>query len=191
MEAALTTPPPESASSYELQLPIEGMTCASCVNRIERFLRKTPGVEAATVNLATEVATIRYLPDVAGRSELVQAVEAAGYDVRPEAPAEASQLSLADEADRDAAVRDREAAVLFRQAAVSIAVAVGIMVVMFWPGLGLGMETRNWFAFVPATIIQAWAGARFYRAAFRAARHGTTNMDTLVVVGTSAAWLYS
>lgn len=60
------------------------MTCASCVNRIERFLRKTPGVAEATVNLATEVATIRYLPTEAGRAELVAAVEAAGYEVRPE-----------------------------------------------------------------------------------------------------------
>ena len=68
----------------EVALPIEGMTCASCVNRIERFLRKTPGVAEATVNLATEVATIRYLPAEAGRAELVAAVEAAGYDVRPE-----------------------------------------------------------------------------------------------------------
>lgn len=53
----------------ELELPIDGMTCASCVNRIERFLKKTPGVEEASVNLATEIATIRYLPDLAGRSE--------------------------------------------------------------------------------------------------------------------------
>src|SRR3954451_8223002 len=75
----------------ELQLPIEGMTCASCVNRIERFLRKTPGVAEASVNLATEVATIRYLPEVAGRTELVRAVEAAGYDVRPEAVAAEDQ----------------------------------------------------------------------------------------------------
>ena len=59
------------------------MTCASCVNRIERFLGKTPGVEEATVNLATEVATIRYLPDVAGRAELVGAIEAAGYELKP------------------------------------------------------------------------------------------------------------
>ena len=59
------------------------MTCASCVNRIERFLRKTAGVDAATVNLATEVATIRYLPDAVGRADLVGAIEKAGYEVRP------------------------------------------------------------------------------------------------------------
>src|SRR5437762_10137150 len=69
------------AGPIELQLPVEGMTCASCVNRIERFLKKTPGVEDATVNLATEIATIRYLPDQAGRAELIAAIGAAGYDV--------------------------------------------------------------------------------------------------------------
>src|SRR5215210_1029844 len=73
---------PAASGSTELALAIDGMTCASCVNRIERFLKKTPGVEDAVVNLATEVATIRYLPAQAGRSELVAAVEAAGYDVR-------------------------------------------------------------------------------------------------------------
>ncbi len=75
-----------SPPTTEIALPIEGMTCASCVNRIERFLRKTPGVETATVNLATEVATIRYLPDVADRAALVGAIEAAGYDVRTKPP---------------------------------------------------------------------------------------------------------
>src|SRR3954462_4514236 len=72
----------DTARTAELTLPVEGMTCASCVNRIERFLRKTPGVEAATVNLATETATVRYLPAVADRTALVGAIEAAGYDVR-------------------------------------------------------------------------------------------------------------
>src|SRR4051812_50209580 len=77
-----TSPPTATAiSASEITLPIEGMTCASCVNRIERFLRKTPGVEAATVNLATETATVRYLPAVADRTALIGAIEAAGYDV--------------------------------------------------------------------------------------------------------------
>ncbi|MEA2549626.1 MAG: P-type Cu+ transporter, partial [Chloroflexota bacterium] len=161
----------------ELSLPIEGMTCASCVNRIERFLKRTPGVEEAVVNLATEVATIRYLPAEAGRAELVAAVEAAGYDVRraPDVVAgRQTPATLADAADFDAAQRAAEARGLLVRAAASIAVAVGIMALMAAP-LGLAMEQLNWLAIVPATVIQAWAGGRFYRAAWRAARHGATN----------------
>ena len=65
------------------------------------------------------------------------------------------------------------------------------MVVMFWPQTTVPMTTLNWLALVPATLIQVWAGRRFYLAALRAARHGTTTMDTLVAAGTSAAWAYS
>ena len=175
----------------EVQLPIEGMTCASCVNRIERFLRKTPGVEEATVNLATEVATIRYLPDVAGNAELVAAIEAAGYDVRPVAAATEENVSLADEADAEALERARQTRDILVRSLVSIGVAVGIMAMMFLPQTLVGMEDLNKLALWPATFIQIWAGGRFYRAAIRAARHRSTNMDTLVAVGTSAAWLYS
>jgi Cu+-exporting ATPase len=175
----------------EIQLPIEGMTCASCVNRIERFLRKTPGVAEASVNLATEVATIHYLPDQAGRAEFVEAIEAAGYDVRPEPRIAIGSRPLVDEADDDADTKAREARSLLVRASASIAVALGIMALMFWPQATVAPETLNWVALVPATIIQAWAGGRFYRAAWRAARHGATNMDTLVAVGTTAAWAYS
>ncbi len=80
------TSQPTAPQPIEIILPIEGMTCASCVNRIERFLKKTPGVEEAAVNLATEKATVRVDPGVAGRDELVKAVEAAGYEVQAEAP---------------------------------------------------------------------------------------------------------
>ena len=175
----------------EVQLPIEGMTCASCVNRIERFLKKTPGVEDAAVNLATEVATIRFLPDVAGTAELVGAIAAAGYDVRPESPAARHGTSLADAFDAEAAERSVHARATLLRALVSIGVALGIMVVMFSPQTGVAVETLNWLALVPATFVQVWAGGRFYRAAWRAARHGATNMDTLVAVGTTAAWGYS
>jgi Cu+-exporting ATPase len=189
----MTTDDAQAAVPTEIQLPIEGMTCASCVNRIERFLRKTDGVQDATVNLATEMATIRYLPDVARRADLVGAVEAAGYDVRELAPADpaAPPVSLLEELSADDIDRRREERTLLRQAVTSIAVAVGIMVAMFVPQTRIPMETINWAALVPATIIQLWAGRRFYRAAWRAARHRTANMDTLVAVGTSAAWLYS
>jgi P-type Cu+ transporter len=174
-----------------VELPIDGMTCASCVNRIERFLKKTPGVEDAVVNLATEVATIRYVPDVAGTAELVGAIEAAGYDIRPAATEARAGTSLADAFDADAAARAAEARGTLTRALVSIGVALGIMAAMFWPQTVIPLETLNWLALVPATAVQAWAGGRFYRAAWRAARHGATNMDTLVAVGTSAAWGYS
>jgi len=177
-------------ATAQLALPVEGMTCASCVNRIERFLKRTPGVEDAVVNLATEVATIRYLPDRVGRAELVGAIEDAGYDVRPVARADgASVAAEADAAAVDAA-RARETREILVQAVVSIAIAVGIMALMFL-GRSLPMEDLNRIAILPATFVQAWAGGRFYRAAWRAARHGAANMDTLIAIGTSAAWGYS
>ena len=126
---------PAPSTLVTVALPIEGMTCASCVNRIERFLRKTPGVTDATVNLATEVATIRYLPETAGRAELVAAIAAAGYDLKPERASgeTAAARSLREAADADAAERGRYADGLLREAVVALTVAVGIMVLMFWP----------------------------------------------------------
>ena len=169
------------------------MTCASCVNRIERFLGKTPGVEAATVNLATESATIRYRPDLVDRATLVGAIESAGYDVRTQPPVRTDALpsSLADERSAEDLERSREARTLLVKAVVSIAVAIGIMVVMFAPQTSVAMTELNRLVLLPATFIQVWAGGRFYRSAWRAARHGTTTMDTLVAIGTTAAWAYS
>jgi len=183
----------DATTVAEMSLPIEGMTCASCVNRIERFLRKTPGVETATVNLATEVATIRYLPDVANRATLVGAIESAGYDVRSLAPAAAGSrpATLAAEVSAGDLDRAREARALLLRASVSIVTALAIMIVMFAPQATFSVEQLNRFVLIPATFIQVWAGGRFYRAAWRAARHGTTNMDTLVAIGTTAAWAYS
>ena len=177
----------------ELTLPIEGMTCASCVNRIERYLRRTPGVAAATVNLATEAATVRFDPAQVDREVLVGAIEAAGYDVRSRPADEhiAAPRSLAAELTADDIARARESRSLLLQAAVSIAVALGIMVLMFAPAVSLSLVDLNRLVILPATFIQVWAGRRFYRPAWRAARHGATNMDTLVAIGTTAAWGYS
>ena len=188
----------------ELQLPIVGMTCASCVNRIERYLRRTPGVQEATVNLATETATIHYLPELAGRTELVAAVEAAGYDVRPprtttgpsgsvtlDAAAGSTLSAAAAAAAAEATERAGEARTLLIEALVSIAVAVGIMILMFWPQDAIPLTDLNRLVLIPATVVQLWPGARFYRPAWRAFRHGAANMDTLVAIGTTAAWGYS
>ncbi len=174
-----------------LSVGVEGMTCASCVNRIERFLRQTDGVAEASVNLATERATVRLDPAVAGRAEIEAAITAAGYDVRPEVTEAADALTL-DAADPDAAARAREQRDLGLRAAASVAVAVAIMAVMLWPGgSGIEMHALNWLLLVPASVIQFWAGGVFLRNAWRQARHRTVSMDTLVAMGTLAAWGYS
>ncbi|MFL5680967.1 MAG: heavy metal translocating P-type ATPase, partial [Chloroflexota bacterium] len=185
----MSTPP--AASTVEASIPVEGMTCASCVNRIERFLRKTPGVEEANVNLATEVATIRYLPEVAAPADLVAAIEAAGYDVKPPPATTEAAPSLVEEADSEAASRARDARRMLIEAVASIAVAAAVMALMFWPQTAIPIEDLNRIAIVPATIVQFWAGRRFYSAAWRALRHRATNMSTLVALGTTAAWVYS
>ena len=87
--------------------------------------------------------------------------------------------------------RARESRSLLIQAVASIAVALGIMVLMFAPAVSLSLVELNRLVILPATVIQLWAGRRFYRPALRAARHGATNMDTLVAIGTTAAWGYS
>jgi Cu+-exporting ATPase len=184
-------PDPASPQPIEIVLPIDGMTCASCVNRIERFLRKADGVLDANVNLATEQATVRVDPALAGRAELVAAVERAGYDVRPE-PSQAELDAAAIAAiDPEAERRRRSQRRLLTQSLVSLATAAALMLAMYLPHNAVPLETLNWLALVPATLIQIVCGRRIYASAWRAARHHTANMDTLVALGTSAAWLYS
>ena len=184
---------PNPLQPIEIILPIEGMTCASCVNRIERFLKKTPGVELASVNLATERATVLVDPGTAGREELVKAVEAAGYEVKAETVAGegAAAVSLEDEITADDAEREREQRHTLLQALVSIGAAIVFMILMFVPQTVVPMTEINKLILWPATFIQFWAGGRFYRAAWRTGKHGGATMDTLVAVGTSAAWGYS
>ena len=186
---------PLSSTLVTVALPIAGMTCASCVNRIERFLRKSRGVEAASVNLATEVATIRYLPDDRrpGRARRRDR----GRRLRPEARPRPRRDGRgahrsASAADADAAERAalRATGSCARRSSRSPSPS-GSWSLMFWPQTSIPMETINRLVLVPATIVQVWAGRRFYAAAWRAGRHGGATMDTLVAVGTTAAWAYS
>ena len=169
------------------------MTCASCVNRVERFLRRADGVVEANVNLATERATIRYDPLVVGRAELERAVEDAGYEVRDEAAAEEGALagSLGAEADAQIARQAAEQRRLGVEAFVAVAAGLSMMALSLWPPSFLTIAQLNLLLVVPATLVQFGLGRRFYSTAWRAARHRTANMSTLVVLGTTAAWLYS
>ena len=172
----------------ELTLPIEGMTCASCVNRIERFLGKTPGVEDGDRQPGHRDGDDP-LPARRRGSGRARRRHRGRRLRRPHAadprPTPVRRPALAAELAADDLERARAARGLLIRALVSIAVAAGIMVVMFAPQTAVPMTDLNRLVLIPATFIQFWAGGRFYRAAWRAARHGTTNMDTLVAVGTT------
>ncbi len=184
-----TLQPIELVEPIELSLPIEGMTCASCVNRVERFLRRTDGVLQANVNLATEQAHVRFDPQLAGREELARAVEAAGYGVRQVAAR--TDGALDDAAVADAERRSRETRRLGWEAALAVAAGLVMMGMTLWGTSFIPLAQLNWLLLVPGTIVQFGLGRRFYSAAWRAARHASANMSTLVVLGTTAAWLYS
>ncbi len=173
--------------TQEASYPIRGMTCASCVRRVERALGRTPGVAAVSVNLASEKATVRFVPDLVTPDDLRRAVEASGYELVDDSAARAIDE---DGDDPEAAERRREARSLQIKFTVSLIAGLAIMVAMFLP-LPIDHEAMFLPLFVIATPIQLWAGWQFYKGAWAAARHGTTNMSTLVAVGTSAAYLYS
>jgi Cu+-exporting ATPase len=188
--------------------PVTGMTCASCVRRIERRLGKVEGVQETSVNLATEKARVTYVPSVVGLGDLVAAVEKAGYGVGelPEetgdrrqetgdpAPSPSPRLSPVATGDSrglgEGASRQREIDDLKRKSLVSLAIGVAMMALMYLP-LDLDMRLIAPVLLIAATFVQVWAGAGFYRAAWAAGRHGGTNMNTLVAVGTSVAFGYS
>jgi Cu+-exporting ATPase len=174
----------------EVSLPIVGMTCASCVNRVERFLGRADGVAAASVNLATERASVRYDPSRIDRSGLVAAVEAAGYQVGREA---ASAEDRGDEAHGAAeGARAAERRELLWSAMAATGIGLAMMAVMLWPaGTPWPMERVNVWMLAPATFVQFVLGRRFLVRAARGLRHGEVTMDTLVSLGTLAAYGYS
>lgn len=177
---------------------VEGITCASCVRNIERALSRVPGVAGATVNFATEQASVEYLPGTTSMLDLKQAVEKAGYAVRDtqayEPNATDGGVSYEDERDWGEASRG-QARSLRNKAFISLAAGLWLMVLgmhMYIPGLrDLNTGVLNWISLAIATPIQFWAGRTFYKGALAALRHRTSNMNTLIAIGTSAAYLYS
>jgi len=185
----LATPASPDAPMEELTLPVVGMTCASCVNRIERFLNRADGIAEANVNLATERATVRFDPAVMDRAGIVATIESSGYEVGREASANVDprEAELAEAGQRDAERRE-----LLTGAIVSLGIGLLMMAIMFWPGGAPWpmVDINRWFL-VPATIVQFVYGRRFLVAAIRGARHAEANMNTLVAMGTMAAYGYS
>jgi Cu+-exporting ATPase len=156
-----------------VRLSLEGMTCAACATRIERKLNKLEGVEAS-VNYATEQATVSFDPAHATVDDLIHAVQAAGYGASAETRTEADE-------SRARALRLRLAAAAALTAPL---VALSMIPPLQFPGW-------EWLALALATPVVFWAGWTFHRAAFLNARHLTATMDTLISIGTLAAWAWS
>jgi Cu+-exporting ATPase len=192
MSAAATAP--ELSAGATCALDITGMTCASCVRRVEKALGRVAGVAVAEVNLATEVATVAYDPAVVQLDDLLAVVASAGYGATPHERAENRPAAPTVVENADAAVdhaHDVQLRELKRKWQVALSVGLGLMVLMYLP---LNLDTMDWLMpaiFVVATIVQFWAGRGFYGAAWAAARHGATNMNTLVALGTGVAYGYS
>ncbi len=167
--------------TQKVTLNIGGMTCASCVGHVERALSGVPGVTSAAVNLATERATVEYVPGVGGISDMRQAVEDAGYSVP----------GLADEST-DGAATPKKLGILKAKFAFSLAAAASIMTLMAisWVKSSLPFSLE-YILLALATPVQFWAGTQFYTAAWGALKHRTTNMNTLIAMGTSVAYFYS
>jgi heavy metal translocating P-type ATPase len=158
----------------ELVLDIQGMTCASCVQKVEKALGKVDGVEAASVNLANRTAVIRTSTAAQdGIDELVGAVIRAGYGATPHT---------------DERSPDEEVAGYRRRLWVAVPLTVAILVLTFVVG---DWGPSMWLAWGLATVVQFYAGWPFMRNAIRAGRHGSATMDTLVAMGSLAAYLYS
>lgn len=174
------------------ELGIEGMTCSSCVSRVEKALKTVPGVKDASVNLATERATVRV---VSGTSTLVleDAVRAAGYEVR--------RITADRSTDNTEDRRDREANRLKMSLALSAALTLPLFVLEMgshfisaihdWIMVNIGMGNNLVIQFVLATIVLFGPGLRFFRKGVPNLLRWTPDMNSLVVLGTSAAWSYS
>jgi P-type Cu+ transporter len=194
----MTATTPTTVALEIVSFPIEGMTCASCVNRITRFLSKVEGVDEAHVNLASESATVRYDPAALTVADLVAAVDAAGYVARVEQATAADHATDVAEAAEARTERDEAAARHVRNLRRRLVVAAlltapllgGLARMTVAPGLPAFL-TSPLFQLALATPVQLWAGWPFYKGAFKALRHKATDMNTLIAVGTSAAYGYS
>ena len=187
----MSTATKDQTNTEMLTLAVEGMSCAACVRRVEKALAGVDGVREASVNLATEKATMVFDPAHAGIGAMRQAVEAAGYElVEPEGVSEGDEAGTATEpVRRDVATTRR----LRAKAMFAVAFAGVILVLSLAgaiPAVG-DFAGRGFLIWLLATPVQFWAGWQFYAGAWSAIRHLNANMHTLIAVGTSAAYIYS
>lgn len=173
----------------KLELPITGMTCANCANTIERRLKKTDGVVDASVNFAAEKASVEYVVGITDRAQLVAAVRKAGYDVVETTGDETAE-------DAEAAARAGEIRHQWQRLIVGAIFSLPLLTLSMGRDFGLlGMWAHanwmNWLFLLLATPVQFYVGWDYYVGAYKSLRNGSANMDVLVAMGTTVAYVYS
>jgi P-type Cu+ transporter len=176
-------------ATAKAELPITGMTCANCALTIERTLKRLDGVVSANVNLASERASVEYLPGVVSLKAIQQAIRDAGYDVV--VPGEGENAEDVERTAREAEIRDQT-----RKFWIGVAFSVPLLLLSMARDFGLlGMWAHdawfNWLLLALATPVQFYVGADYYVGGFKSLRAGSANMDVLVAMGSSAAYFYS
>lgn len=172
----------DSREAEAIDLSITGMTCAACAARIEKVVGRVPAVRSVHVNLASERAHIVYLPGSASAETFIDAVEKAGYGAVP-----ATRDTLEDDRQRRAQAYRRDLV----KFSIAVVLTTPLLVQMFIMLFGGHPFMPNWLAWLLATPVQFYTGWRFYVGAFHALRGGAANMDVLVALGTSAAYVDS
>jgi len=169
-----------NATAERVDLPLSGMSCAACARAIENQLAGTPGVSSAHVNFATSTATVEFDPERTAVHNLVGAIEDLGYGV----PQPLAGVDVEEE------TRQQEFRALKRRLWLAIAFAAPVVLLGMWPGL-MHLRAMPWMQLALATPVVFYAGAPFYADAWTALRHRSANMNTLIALGTGAAFLYS
>ena len=186
-------------------LDLEGMTCASCAMRIEKGLKKVPGVIDANVNLATEKASVIYDPTQTNLEQMVQKVEAVGYKATPEvtylqqtaqetttaAHTETSGISIVSIPQEDELIRRRQAEIIRKRNLLILGIVLTVPIVIFSVFFMNRFPGENYLLLVLTTPVWAVVGWEFHRGAINSLRHGSANMDTLVSLGSTAAYILS
>lgn len=188
------------------EIPVLGMTCANCANTIERTLKKLPGVSTSAVNFASERASVDYIPGTVSIADMVAAIRKAGYDV----PSASTSGSIADERDVEQEARDAEIAMRQKRVIVGMLFAIpafilsmsrdfgllgSIFGVQAMTGMALAVGSFDWYVgiilFALALPVQLYVGYPYYVHGYKSLRNGAANMDVLVALGSSVAFLYS
>jgi Cu+-exporting ATPase len=172
------------AAAKKITIPVSGMHCAACQSRVQAALAETPGVADATVNLMLNNATVTYDERTVQPLRLVEAIKSTGYDASLPRP----DVSAFEEQEAQERVQELELRGLTRKTVVSLVIAA---ITMTLPMLAMHAPWLPWLSLALTTVVVLWPGRHFYARAWRALRHRTADMNTLIAVGTGAAYVYS